>query len=209
MIVGCRSMIQLGRRRLYRALVLLTVLGLAFSGCAPSPAIQSNSDFDPAAKFLDWRTFAWISGQPLIVAPGSSRPLNPGTQEAIEASIVETLNAKGYAQVLEVSQADFVVSYTIGARDETMIEELPGAYGGFDWGWGMNSWQLKPQVIESKTVETKYVEGTLAIDIFDARTKQPAWHGWASAALRSLPASKKLVDKVVKSILAKYPATAP
>jgi len=134
--------------------------------------------------------------------------LNPRTQEAIEASIVETLTAKGYAQVQAVSEADFAVSYTVGGRDETMIEELPAAFGRFDWGWGMNNWQMQPRVIDTKTVETKYVEGTLAIDIFDVQARQPAWHGWASAALRSLPAPKKLVDKAVKSILAKYPAKA-
>ena len=178
-------------------------------GCAPTPAVTSNAEFDPAVKFAEWRTFAWISDEPYIVASDDPRPLNPRTPIITEASIVKTLSEKGFVEVQDVSRADFVVSYTIGGRDMTMIEELPAAFGRFDWGWGMNTWQMQPRTIDTKTVETKYVEGTLAIDIFDAQSKQPAWHGWASAALRSVPASERLINKAVNSILARFPPRTP
>jgi hypothetical protein len=52
-----------------------------------------------------------------------------------------------------------------------------------------------------------YREGTLAIDVFDGRTNQPVWHGWASKRIteRDIANAAEQIPVAVAAILESFP----
>jgi hypothetical protein len=55
----------------------------------------------------------------------------------------------------------------------------------------------------------QYREGTLSIDVFDAHSHRPVWHGWAKKELtrNDMEHSAEAIRKAVDSVLAKFPPT--
>jgi hypothetical protein len=69
-----------------------------------------------------------------------------------------------------------------------------GFYGGWPgYGWGDDVYQ--------------YTEGTLSVDLVDARRRQLVWEGVAVGEVQNPDSagSQQNVDKVVAEIFAKYP----
>ena len=53
----------------------------------------------------------------------------------------------------------------------------------------------------------QYHEGTLSVDVFDAHTHRPVWHGWAKKDLTrsDIENSAEPIRKAVAAVLAKFP----
>jgi hypothetical protein len=55
----------------------------------------------------------------------------------------------------------------------------------------------------TETNVRQYTEGKLAIDVYDVKTHQPVWHGWAIKRLKSNDTetpSSKINDAVVQVV---------
>jgi hypothetical protein len=179
-----------------RRACLVLLVGIA-AGCA---GIQAQSDYDPNARFDTYKTFFWIGEQPGTL-PSSSQPSQPGLDpllaRRIQSSIESHLEAKGYKKVDDVAKADFGVSFNVALREKIRVQSSPGYYGGGYWGYG--GWYT------SSVWGQSYTEGTLAIDIFDARSHLAVWHGWASKPVEESGDRAAAVDEAVGAILAKFP----
>lgn len=189
-------------RTLYPKLAYFLLLGLILSGCA---TIKSGSHHDMSASFEGYRSFSWIGDEPLIVGTDESPSLSPLTRKKIVDSIARELTRKGFVYTADRSVADFVVAYTVGTRDRIEATSYPTAYRGA-WGWHLYG----RYYYETEVVHRMYTEGTLGVDIFDGKTKQPVWHGWAtktiSGADRQDPSAS--IDKAVAGLFAAFPPTA-
>jgi len=53
----------------------------------------------------------------------------------------------------------------------------------------------------------QYREGTLSIEVFDARTHRPVWHGWAKKELHtgSVERAEGPARVAVEAVLARFP----
>jgi hypothetical protein len=178
-------------------LITILVLGtLVLSGCA---TIRTGSHQDESAAFSDYSTFAWIADNPLILGAERKPPISPLTQKKIVQAIKSELSRKGFTYTADADQADFVVSYTVGTREKIDETSYPVAYRG-PWGWHMYG----RYYYRTEVVHRTYTEGTLGIDIFDGKTKQPVWHGWASKTVTGAdredpsPAIRKAVAAIIK-----------
>ena len=167
--------------------------GLLLQSCA---TIRVGSDFDRSATFSGYHTFSLMARE----HHGSHNPLI--VQRAKDAIQAELIN-KGYLYVSDSVTADFMVDFTIGARDRMDVESYPAPYGGVYWsypGWWGPYW--------GATVDVRtYREGTLSIDIFDAHSHRPVWHGWAKKELTSsdMKHSESPIRAAVESVLAHFP----
>lgn len=177
--------------------ILLTAVVLG--GCA---TIKSGSHHDEMASFDHYRSFSWIADQPLITAPGASPPISALTQKKIGDAIKAELIRKGFVYSSNREAADFVVSYTVGTRERIEATSYPSAYRGA-WGWNLHGRNFYTMEVEHRV----YTEGTLGVDVFDGKTKQPSWHGWASKTINSSdredPAPS--IDKAVTALFADFP----
>ena len=187
-------------RRAFRILVGAAALGalLALGACE---SIKVNSDFDHDFVFANYRTFSWISDRPMISKATEVSPLAEGR---IQRAITDDLSRKGIRYVADQSKADFVVAFSVGAREKISVTSSPypagvwpGAYGYHGWGYGYyNDVDVR-----------QFTEGRLAIDVFDVAQKRPVWHGYGTknvtSAMRKDP--EKAINEAVTAILKEFP----
>jgi hypothetical protein len=181
--------------------LLPIILTVALAQTACETPIRAQHEYDPNVQFQDLATFAWVTDEPLLHAPaGVSNQdprVNPLLESLIRASVERSLRVKGYAQRDDPASADLVVSFSVGTREQIRVDSYAGR-GGYAYSRG-TTW--------SGSVR-QYTEGTLAIDFFDARTKQAVWHGWAIQRLRREPDSETRqanIDRAVDTILEPFP----
>ncbi len=169
----------------------LMIAGLA--GCA-SP-MKVSSDYYREADFSSYRTFSFMPGRALLVA--TTQPVSPLLEGRLMAAAADVLSTRGYRQVDNPDQADFILSFTLGERDQISVNNYPEAY--------RETWRLdgpNPGSVEVRT----YTEGTLSIDMFEVKTRQPVWFGRASRSLtQSDRGNPALVKEVVSAILKQFP----
>ncbi len=158
--------------------------------------LRVGSDFDHSAVFSG-HSFTFMQRE----HHGSRNPLV--IQRAGDA-IEQELARKGYAYVTDPATADFVVDFTIGARDRMDVQSYPSPYTDRIL-WGSPGW-WGPYWGSTVDVRT-YREGTLSIDVFDGRTQKPIWHGWAKKELSRSDTehSAEPIRAAVSSVLAQFP----
>ncbi len=188
------------------ALSLLLVLGI--SACATQ--LKSSVDVADHAMFGELKTYAWITDQPMFASNAASpEVVNPLNELRIRRSVEKQLANKGYRKA-SIDQADFVVAFTLGARDRVRVQQHYNDFGygyygyhhGFSrfnrFGRGFNG--FGPSV----SVRT-FTEGTLAVDIFENTDKEAIWHGSASKRLSRDHGTRELIDEAVTALLAEFP----
>lgn len=172
---------------------LVTIL----AACASSPAIKS--DYDHQADFSRYRTFGYMSPLGTDKA-GYSTLLTERLKDATRGQ----MEMRGY--VYDAANPDLLVNFNGKLQQKTQVSEAPpppmgpyygyrsGFYGGWPgYGWGDTVYQ--------------YTEGTLNIDLVDARRKQMVWEGVAVGEVQNpdTATSSQNIDKAVAGIFAKYP----
>jgi len=163
--------------------------GLVLTACA---SLHVGSDYDRGVSFGHCQTYAWLSREHQSTA-------HPLAAQNAHAAINSELSRKGYTLVEDPARADFLVDSTIGARDRLDIQGYPYAYCG-PWTWG--HWYRGDQLDVRQ-----YREGTLAIDVFDARTQQAVWTGWAKKELMQSDQenSQRAIRTAAVAVLARFP----
>ncbi len=182
-----------------RAFVVVIILGIFLSGCA---TINSGAHHDESASFENYQSFAWISDQPMILGDGDQPSISPLAQKEITQAIKNELVEKGFVYLQDRDQADFVVAYTVGTRDKIVATSYPTVYQGA-WGWHLYG----RYYYQTEVVHRSYTEGTLGIDIFDGKSNEPVWHGWASKSVTSADRSdpSPAIEKAVAAIIKRFP----
>lgn len=185
-------------RRATLGLLLTAVIALT-SGCA---SIRSGAHQDPAADLTTYRSFAWIDSDPLVVSAESTAAVSPLTRRKIMAALRASFEERGYDYRDDPAAADFVIAFTVGTREKIDRSSYPIVYRG-DWDWHPYSGFYPHAGYEAHS----YTEGTLGVDIFDARTRQPVWHGWASKRVRQadIDDPSPAIDIAAHAIAERFP----
>ena len=203
----------MNNRHRFNFISVLCSLLLLITGCASTPDVYS--DFDPRHDFTAHKTFTWVQQPPMLRA--GDYPVSALAESRITEAIKAELMLKGYAYVEDQDEADFSVVYTMGARDKIDIVRRTSPYYSHrnDWGWGAYYFPFfvhfpfghDPSYYEDLD---EYTKGTIALDIFDAKTKQPIWHTKATKRLskKELNAPQNNADAIAKSLLKHFPAVA-
>ena len=109
---------------------------------------------------------------------------------------MSALTAKGWSEAPE-GQAQTAVVVHAATKTKHTYQTLYDGWGG---GWGR--WRgFGGGFGGSTTFVQDYRVGTLVVDIFDAKTKQAIWHGFASDALsdnatKNAQATQEALDKM-------------
>ena len=187
-----------------RLLCMIFSLAL-FAGCAST--FEASYDQDPANDFSNYQSFAWISKNPMKVGKGVN-VANPLLEPRITSTLERALVAKGYRHEIEPKNADFVVSFTIGSREEIKVDSYPSMSAGYGmghpghWGWGGMYYGYS-----TETQVRQYTEGMLAVDIFDVEERRPVWHGVATKRINDSDRDNMdaTIQAAVDAILAGFP----
>ena len=166
-------------------------------GCAPSVSVKQ--DYDKEANFAALKTYDWM--QPPTTAVGSVKAAlerNTLLDKRVRTSISEQLAAKGYRQ--DSANPDFYVVYHTGVEDKVNVTDWGYSYAGYGRYYGYGA----PSNIDVY----QYKEGTLIVDVIDAKAKQLVWRGFATGTVnpdaKQEQREKKLNDAIAR-MMAQFP----
>jgi len=143
-------------------------------------------DSDPAAPFATYKTYAWVQGTP---AP------NPLNEDRLHASDDARLSARGLG--MNTTAPDLVVTTHVTTKERQELLVNGFGYGPW-WGGGYGT----------ASVET-YIDGTLIVDLYDAKTKKMIWRGVATATASEKPSKNaSKMNKALDKMFEKFPPVA-
>lgn len=174
--------------------VVAVMTAAAFgAGCS---GMNVFSDFDPTAveDMKAYRTYSWLP------APkGKQRNVDQLVSKRIMMVTDEALSKKGYERA-QTSAPDFLIGWH-GGVDKKLQYSTVNTYYGYGWGyWGGYG--------TSRTYATEYHEGSLIIDIVDAKSNELVWRGVAQSEV--YPQSdtdyrNRQIESAVGKILSQFP----
>jgi len=184
------------KNKLIVVIALITVV----VGCASTQKARVNFDRNSDISTSHYKTFAWLNETKVLAEPVD---VNPVMKVRIDNAIESAFVAKGYQLIDDAEQADFTISYTMGSRDKVKVDSLPTTYRtGFVWGHryygGIG--------VSNETHVRNYTEGKLAIDVYDVKSRQPVWHGWAVKRIKTVDQDNpsKAIKSVVEQVVAQF-----
>lgn len=179
-------------RLLLRTFLVVAAIAGALASCS---TLSVKSDVNTALiGSVHCNSFAWVGSFRGNSALRSTvaNPLNESRLRAAIASHLTTAYIQDYP-----AAADCLVGYGIGS---TYVVD-PGPYYGYGWGpgWGWYGYGSPGPYV--------YREGIIAIDLYDARTRQPLWHASVDQSLHGVSGAEaqKRIDAAVAALFSKYP----
>jgi hypothetical protein len=171
-----------------RSIVVLGAVLLLFA--CETPRVES--DYDRSVAFTGFHTFALLHREHVGIS-------NPLAVTHAEDDIKQELQRRGFVEATDPASSDMVVDFTLGAQERLDINSYPSAYAG-PWLWGGPHW-------DSNLSVRQYREGSLAIDIFDSRSRRPVWHGSIKKELTrsDIEQPGEAISSAVNSVLSKFP----
>jgi len=185
----------------YSAIAATIIVALLTSACGPSFTIRSEQD--PNIDFASFRTFGWVSPNPMVSAI-TTRPVSPMMEGRIMDAIRTGLETQGYSFMDDVMEADFAVAFTLGSREQIRVSTYPATFRGRST-WARNSPAYRFDS-GTRTEVRQTTRGTLAIDIFDVVSKSPVWHGSAETSITGSVRDNPdpIIAEAVQRILAEF-----
>lgn len=177
---------------------VLTAVVLMISGCA---SFKVHSDYDPEVDFTQYVTYSWLPRTPDPDSPVKSDSL---LYNRIERAANNNLTAKGMKLVLPGEEANLLVTEHIGIEQKLQVNTTNYGYGS-GYGYGRGAYYGSGY---QQTNVDQYEEGTLMLDLIDAKTKQLVWRGTAQSRLKELNTPEernKRIRDAVNAILERYP----
>jgi len=183
-------------RKFANGYLILLAASVGLTSCT---TMQARSDYYAEADFSEYASFAWMADSPLIQSESRRVEISQLNIRRIREAIERELTSKGFSSAPTRDEADFAVSFTVGARDMIRTEDYPVFYRG-RWRWG-------PPYYWPNVDVYMYTEGMLAIDVFDNATREPVWHGWARKRVvgADVENPESAIDAAVRAILADFP----
>jgi len=148
-------------RRLFPILALI-----AAAGCRPPLTV--DSDYETSTDFSKYKSWAWLPG-----AKTSEKDIDDLTAQRLRSAIEAELPKRGVTKA--EGGADLHVSFQASVHRK--ISSSPASVG-LGYGWG------PAHVGVSKSADTSYDEGTLILDLVDAKTKTLVWRGTATGTVQ-------------------------
>jgi hypothetical protein len=136
-------------------------------------AAEVAIDYKSGTDFSKYKTFAWQTG-----APAVGESMNRLILSKIEAA----LTAAGFKRVDTPDSADLHVIYSVVLKRGSETKEIQKTSPLT----GLPKWDYSSLAQHGSMVDhTKFVEGSLAVDIEEAKTSTLLWSGVASGVLLS------------------------
>jgi hypothetical protein len=170
-------------------IALITAAGsLALAASSGCSTVQVHSDAAPGIDFSAYKTFTQAP------PPSSAGKSMPGystiTGDHIQASIAHDLEVKGLTRASSSRSADVIIVFSIDGQPRQEIDGADDWYGG-------------------DVYTVNYVQGTLVIDVIDAKKKKLIWHSYGQTDLYgSGGGTSSQVDNAVNEILKGFPPQA-
>lgn len=177
----------------------------ALSACTTLPV---TSDSNPNLAASNCHTFAFLQEHVANVDQPAAFG-NPMNAERLRIAVESNLAAKGIQRVADRAAAECTVGYAMGTRQ--VIDQFYSGLGfgwGYGWGYGWGSRGFGGALgYDGPFVRN---ETRIAVDLFDAKSRAPIWHGAVSQNFSELtgPNAATKINAAAAAIFAKFPGSA-
>jgi Domain of unknown function (DUF4136) len=168
--------------------VFLTIL---LTSCS---AVRVNSDYDKSVDFTPYKTYAFYK-------TGIDKvEISDLDKRRILRSIDEEMTLKGFTKN---ENPDLLININTKAEKNINVNQFQAGWGygwGYGWGFGWNPYWGMNNTISTNT------EGTLTIDLIDAKKKELVWQGEGIGYLTQNTDKKdENIKCFVTKIMSQYP----
>jgi len=179
-------------------LIAVALMAVVLGGCV-APV---RTDYLAQTNLARCHSFAW---QPRNLPTNAGPFQNPVNGERLRMAVTRELATLGWSQAPNGSVADCIVSAAIGVRQQV----VDGPYSSLGMGYGRRGfgghfgWDLDAPYV--------YEQGSVAINVFDAKTHEPLWH---AAVLRNVTTltgadADRRIRSAVEVLFEAFPAPRP
>lgn len=189
----CRIAKQIKVMKLAFLWLSLFAIAMLNQGCSPITKVYSEEE--PGVNFYKYRTYKWLDTK--YIKKGNSGPewLNERVENKIRSSVETQMGRYGFKPCDD--KPDLMLHFHVVIKNEVFYiqdwwcDEETGA----DFG---RCHRLRP---------VNYQEGTLIIDLIDAKTGNQVWRGAAAGVLENLTPEKAdaRIEEAVRMIFEKFP----
>lgn len=174
-----------------KAIKFLPVL-LLFLVLASCSAVRVNADFDKNVNFAPYKTYAFYK------TGIDKAEISDLDKKRILRSIDEEMTAKGFTKS---ETPDLLINIFTKEREQVNVNQFNAGWG-YGWGFGWNPWMWGGGYNNISTSS----EGTLTIDLIDAKKKEMIWQGEGVGYLTQNTHRKdENIKGFVTKILSQYP----
>ncbi len=185
-------------KKLLSALLLVAATGL-LAACSSGPKIMA--DYDPYVDFSQYQTFNFYN--PLgIENPAYSSIIG----QMFRDSLTRQMEMRGYTLA---DDPDLLLNVSAILEDKTKVttynDPMYGGYYGYRRGyydpWGGYGYGTQTHV-------SQYTEGTVNVDMVDARAKRMVWEGVAVGRVdeeRNNAEVREAIEAGVRAMFENYP----
>jgi hypothetical protein len=152
--------------------------------CAVAVGQQVSVNYNHGQSFAQYHTYAWGSNN-------ANQIQNSILAQVAQQDIDTALQGKGLQKVQESQKPDLILTANGGMKQETSYT----AWGMRGIGGGMGG--ITPQ---------QNVEGTLIVDLYDAKTQSLVWRGIGQDTLSNNGnKNQQIVQKAIQKMFKQWP----
>ncbi|NEX14091.1 MAG: DUF4136 domain-containing protein [Prosthecochloris sp.] len=183
-----------------KRIFLFLLLMFSLAGCTTLSVV---SDYDRDFDFSGFHTFRWPAENEGI-RKGDVLVDNPLVYKRVQSAVNRQLDEKGF-RVTGSKEADFIMYAHAGIKKQKSYHHNFGIgvpFGPYRWyrpWWGPYG---------GYTYVSSYEEGSLVLDVIEARTRELVWRGVATRVVReyrTAEAMQRDINEAVRKILEDFP----
>ena len=166
------------------------IIALAFTMVSCS-SVRVNSDYDKNVNFSQYKTYAFHK------SGVDKAEISDLDKKRILRAIDAQLTTKGFTKS---ETPDLLVNIFTKERERVDVTQYNAGWG-YGWGYGWN-----PYFWGGRSYVTTSTEGTLYIDLIDAKNKELIWQGVGTGYLTQNRDKKdERINEFVAKIIAEFP----
>jgi hypothetical protein len=171
-----------------KKVAFIPVLFLILTSCC---SVRVNSDYDKKVDFSTYKSYAFLK------SGIDKMEISDLDKKRIMHSIEEVMSTKGFTKS---ETPDLLINIFTKEREQVNVNQFNAGWGyGYGYGWN-------PYVWGGQTSINRYTEGTLYIDLIDAKKKELIWQGEGEGTLTKDTNKKDaMIKEFVTKILEQYP----
>jgi hypothetical protein len=175
--------------------IALPIVWMTWS-CGPS--LKVSSDYDRNADFSGYKTFALYS------QPDSAVSVSQLNHQRIINAVTAEMTGKGFREA--DGEPDLLVNPVAIVRNKVSVSSNTNYYGyggyyrPYAWGGGYGAASSTTYNVD------QYKEGSLIIDVVDARTKKLLWQGIGNSKIDTdVRDPDQRIREAINKIMANFP----
>lgn len=186
--------------RSHVTLATLLYCVMVLGGCTSQPTVYSNAD--SGTDFSQFKTYAFFDHLATDKSNYESLESN-----FLKVAVAQQMDRRGFA--FDHENPDLLLNFYIHTKEKVRSQSVPTMSGYYGWRdpfydpWGGYGVAYETRIIQ-------FTEGTLNIDVVNARTKKLVWEGATVGRITDtmLKDLENTVDQAVQDVFTAFPLPA-